>query len=317
MMIIDFECDTPTKESVEDTIRLIESGRGFDKEGYAQQMAPGWAAQIGMSLAEFNEAKERDGLTSLALKLCEVDMARAMSHADVIAMLDAAGVAKACIGNAGRRAGNEDVAKFAAEYPDRLIPWFRIWGDEGENGVAALERGVREWGCKGFEISSYREERYINDPAYWPFLAKCVELDIPVRITAGLHLLSDRPYDYAHPKYLDEVAVRFPELRIVAGLTGWPWVDEACAIASRHKNIFIDFACKRVKHLLAPGAGYEALIYYGARNLQDKIIFATGWGTQMVPLPQLVAETDELPLKDSVRAKWMGGNAARALGLDK
>ena len=36
MMIIDFECDTPTRESVEDTVRLIRSGRGFDKEGYAQ-----------------------------------------------------------------------------------------------------------------------------------------------------------------------------------------------------------------------------------------------------------------------------------------
>ncbi len=316
MNIIDFECDTPTRESVEDTVRLIQSGRGFDKEGYAQQMAPGWAAQIGMSLEEFNEAKATEGLTSLALKLCDADMAKAMSHADVIAMLDGAGVARACIGNAGRRASNEDVAKFAAEYPDRLIPWFRIWGEEGEAGVAALEHGVRELGVKGFEVSSYREGRYINDPAYWPFLAKCVELDIPVRITAGLHLLSDRPYDYAHPKYLDEVAVRFPTLRIVAGLTGWPWVAETCAIASRHQNLYIDFACRRVKYMLAPGAGYEAMIYYGARGLQDKIIFGSGWGTHMLPLAQLVAETDELPLKQSVREKWMGGNAARVLKLD-
>ncbi|MES2895905.1 MAG: amidohydrolase family protein [Pseudomonadota bacterium] len=316
MQIIDFECDTPTREAVEDTVRLIQSGRGFDKEGYAQQMAPGWAAQIGMSLEEFNEAKATQGLTALALKLCEVDMGRAMSHAQVIAMLDEAGVERACIGNAGRRAGNDDVARFAAEYPDRLVPWFRIWGEEGEAGVAALEHGVRELGVKGFEVSSYREGRYINDPAYWPFLAKCVELGIPARITAGLHLLSDRPYDYAHPRYLDEVAVRFPELKIVAGLSGWPWVAETCAIASRHQHLYIDFACRRVKHMLAPGAGYEALIYYGARNLQDKVIFGSGWGTHMIPLAQLVAETAELPLKDSVRAKWMGGNAARVLGLD-
>lgn len=314
-MIIDFECDTPTREAVEDTVRLIEEGRGFDKEGYAQMMAPGWAAQLGMSLEEFNDAKASRGLTALALELCDRDMARAMSHEDVIAMLDAAGVTMACIGNAGRRASNEDVARFAAEYPDRLIPWFRIWGDEGEAGVAALERGVRELGCRGFEVSCYREKRQINDPAYWPFLAKCVELDIPVRITAGMHLLSDRAYDLAHPKYLDEVAIRFPELRIVAALTGWPWVAETCAIASRHKNIWIDFACRRVKHMLAPGAGYEALIYYGARGLQDKVIFGSGWGTQAIPLHQLVAETAELPLKDSVRAKWMGGNAARVLGL--
>lgn len=315
MKVIDFECDTPTVDAVKDTIELIKAGRGFDKEGYAQNMAPGWAAQIGMTLAEFNAAKERDGLTALALKLCEVDMQNAMSHEDVIGMLDAANVEYACIGNAGRRASNEDVAKLAAEYPDRLVPWFRIWGDEGEAGVRQLEQGVKELGCRGFEVSSYREQRYINDPAFYSYYAKCTELGIPVRITTGLHLLSDRPHDYAHPKHLDQVARDFPDLAIVAGLAGWPWVPELVAIATRHRNIYIDFACRRVKHLLAPGAGYEMLIYYGARTLQDKILFASGWGTLQVPLAQLVAECDELPLKDSVRQKWMHDNAARVLGL--
>lgn len=314
--IIDFECDTPTREAVEDTVRLIRSGRSFDKEGYAQLMAPGWAAQIGMTLDEFNAAKATVGLTALALKLCEADMKRAMSHGEIIAMLDGAGVCRACTGNAGRRASNEDVARLAAEFPDRLIAWFRIWGDEGQAGVATLEHGVRELGCRGFEISSYREGRYINDPAYIPFLAKCVELNIPVRITAGVHLLSDRPHDYAHPRYLDELATRFPTLRIVAGLGGWPWVDELVAIAMRRQNLYIDFACRRVKHLLAPGAGYEALIYYGTRVLQDKIIFGSGWCTSMIPLAQLVGETDALPLTDPVRQKWMYANAARVLRID-
>jgi hypothetical protein len=57
MKVIDFECDTPTVEAVKDTIRLIKEGRNFDKEDYAQNMAPGWAAQIGMTLEEFNEAQ--------------------------------------------------------------------------------------------------------------------------------------------------------------------------------------------------------------------------------------------------------------------
>ena len=315
MNVIDFECDTPTREAVEDTIRLIHSGRGFDKEGYAQLMAPGWAAQIGMTLEEFNRAKAEVGLTALALKLCEKDMERAMSHAQIIAMLDEAGVSHACIGNAGRRASNEDVAKLAVEYPDRLIPWFRIWGDEGEAGVAKLEHGVRGLGCRGFEIASYRERRAINDPAYLPFLAKCVELDIPVRISVGVHLLSDRAYDYAHPRFLDEIAIAFPTLRIVAGLGGWPWVSDLVAIAMRHPNLYIDFACRRVKQLMTPGAGYEPLIYYGTRVLQDRIIFASGWGTSMISLSQLIRETDALPLTDTVRRKWMHDNAARLLGL--
>jgi uncharacterized protein len=315
MKVIDFECDTPTAEAVRDTIRLIEQGRGFDKEGYAQNMAPGWAARIGMTLEEFNRAKETEGLTALALKLCEVDMQDAMSHEDIIRMLDAANVEYACIGNAGRRASNEDVAKLAAAYPDRLIPWFRIWGDAGQEGVRQLEHGVRELGCRGFEVSSYREHRYINDDAYHPYYAKCAELGIPVRITTGVHLLSDRPHDYAHPRHIDQVARDFPDLTIVAGLAGWPWVPELVAIALRHRNIYIDFACRRVKHLLAPGAGYEALVYYGARTLQDRMLFASGWGTLQVPLAQLVTECDELPLKESVRRKWMYENAARVLRL--
>ncbi|HEY1930154.1 MAG TPA: amidohydrolase family protein [Caulobacteraceae bacterium] len=314
--VIDFECDTPTREAVEDTIRLIHSGRGFDKEGYAQLMAPGWAAQIGMTLEEFNRAKAQIGLTALALKLCDRDMERAMSHAQIIAMLDEAGVSHACVGNAGRRASNEDVARLAAEYPDRLIPWFRIWGDEGAAGVARLEHGVKALGCRGFEIASYRERRAINDPVYLPFLAKSAELGIPVRISVGVHLLSDRAYDYAHPRFLDEIAIAFPTLKIIAGLGGWPWVSDLMAIAMRHPNLYIDFACRRVKQLLAPGSGYEPLIYYGTRVLQDRILFASGWGTSMIPLSQLVRETEALPLSDTVRAKWMHDNAARVLGLD-
>jgi hypothetical protein len=315
MPVIDFECDTPTLEAVEDTIRLIKEGRGFDKEGYAQMMGRGWARQLGLTPEEFNEAKRTEGLTSLALKLCERHRARAMTDEGVIAMLDEAGVTHACVGNAGRRASNEDVAALAARYPDRLIPWFRIWGDEGEAGVAALERGVRELGCRGFEISSYREGRRIDDPVYRPFLAKCVELRIPVRITVGVHLLSDRAWDLAHPSPLDGIAIAYPELSIVAGLAGWPWVAELVAIALRHRNLYIDFACRRVKQLMAPGAGYEPLIYYGARTLQDRILFASGWGTVGVKLADLVKETEALPLPDAVRAKWMGENAARLMGI--
>ena len=96
---------------------------------------------------------------------------------------------------------------------------------------------------------------------------------------------------------------------------GWPWIGDLVAVAMRHPNLFIDIACRRVKQLLAPGAGYEPLIYYGTRVLQDRMIFGSGWGTSMIPLAQLVRETDDLPLSDTVRAKWMGANAARVLAI--
>jgi predicted TIM-barrel fold metal-dependent hydrolase len=316
MMIFDFECDTPTRDVVEETIRLIRQGRGFDKEGYAQLMAAGWAHELGMTLDAFNEARRKEGLTAMVLKLCDVHMKKAMRDEDVLPMLDAAGVTYACIGSAGRRASNEDVAKLAAKYPGRLFPWFRIWGEEGEAGVKALEHGVRELGCKGFEISSYREQRQINDPVYRPFLAKCAELNIPARITVGMHLLSDRAWDLAHPRHIDEIAMQFPNLKIIMALGGWPWIAESCAMAMRHRHVYIDFACRRVKQMMAPGSGYEPMFHYGSGWLQDKIIFASGWGSNGLSLKAMVDETAELPLSDKVRAKWMGLNAARVMGID-
>ena len=48
------------------------------------------------------------------------------------------------------------------------------------------------------------------------------ELDIPVRIYTNMNYATDRPYDLGHPHHLDQIAMDFPELRIVAGLSGWP-----------------------------------------------------------------------------------------------
>ena len=63
-----------------------------------------------------------------------------------------------------------------------------------------------------------------SDRRYYPLYAKCVELDIPVRIYTAMTYASDRPYDLGHPRHLDQVAMDFPELTIIAGLAGWPWV---------------------------------------------------------------------------------------------
>lgn len=317
MMIVDFECDTPIDDEIDQTLALIRAGRGYDKEGYGQMSGPRWAQRLGISAEEFAERKEREGLTNLALEVCEKSRAEVMSEDAIIAMLDDAGVRHACVGNAGRRASNRAVAELARRHPDRLIPWFRIWGDDGDAGRARLERGIAEEGCRGLEISCYREGRSIDDPVYEPLFEICLAHDVPVRITTGLHLLSDRPHDLAHPRHLDAIATRHPRLKIVAGLAGWPWTLELCAIAMRHAHLYIDIACRRAAQLVQPGAGYEALIALGATPpLSRKILYGSGWGSIGVTLRQSVEEALALPLPDDIKRLWMGENAARLLNLN-
>ena len=55
-------------------------------------------------------------------------------------------------------------------------------------------------------------------------------------------------------------------------------------------------------------------IVYGNSLLQDRVLFATD---DMLPHKRCVDELRALPLKDAVKEKWLGGNAARLLGLEQ
>ena len=309
-MIIDFECDIPTKEVYAEELRSFES---MDNEGmgnYVHIFGEKWAADAGMSREEFETAKKVLTPLELRKKITATAMASAMAEADFIQMLDDADVTFACIGT-GRTASIEHTAQLTKKYPQKFIPWCRINPRKGTAGIAQLEHAVNELGIKGLEVSTFRDELYANDKLYFPLYAKCEELNLPVRIYCTMNYASDKAMDLGRPIYIDDVARNFPQLVIIAGLGGWPWVPELVGLARRHSNVYIDFAAHRPKYLATPGSGFEMLLQFGNTLLQDRILFASSWITQGLPLKQIIGEVMALPLKENVKKKWMGENAAR------
>src|SRR5258708_33798637 len=69
--------------------------------------------------------------------------------------------------------------------------------------------------------------------------------------------------------YLDEVALTFPELRIVAGHIGHPWTDEMIGVAWKHENVYIDTSA------YAPRYYPSQLVHYVKTYGQDKVLFGT------------------------------------------
>jgi predicted TIM-barrel fold metal-dependent hydrolase len=314
-MIIDFECDSPTEAVKKETLKLLESGGGFVHRGYFNFFGDKFAAVLGMSQEEFEVAQKEVGLQELAIRVCKSYLAVTMTHEQFIQLMDDAGVTHACIGTTGMWASVEDTRALADKYKGRLSPFFRSSPHRGMDSVREFEQAVREWGFKGLVVSGFRENLPTNHKKYYPFYAKCVELDVPARITTVLHLYTDRPMDLCRPSHLDEIACDFPELTIVAGLGGWPWVPELTAVASRHKNVYIDLSCQRPLDIQRKGSGFEMLLAHGNHRLQDQMIFASGWGTQGLPLKQIIEETEALTKNETVKRKWMYENAARVLKL--
>jgi uncharacterized protein len=213
---------------------------------------------------------------------------------------------------------NEESTALLRKYPDRFLGLARISINafKGMTGVRELERLVREEGFVALGVSALVDCIPASDRRYYPLYTKAAELGIPVRIYSSMNYANDRPYDLGHPRHLDQVAMDFPELRIIGGLGGWPWVNEMVALVRRHPNLHIDTSAHRAKYLGQPGSGWEMLIQFGNTLIQDKVLVGLSAGLVGQPHETLIEEYMSLPLKDTVKEKWLYKNAARVFGLD-
>lgn len=233
-----------------------------------------------------------------------------MSLPDFVALMDQAGVERGVL-----RAPNHIIADVLAAYRTRFIGMASISPHDGMRGVRELERLVREHGFGGLRVSALFNMVPASDRRYYPLYAKCVELDIPVRIYSNMNYANDRPYDLGHPRHLDQVAMDFPELRIVAGLSGWPWVNEMVGLLRRHPNLYCDTASHRPRYFGVAGSGWDQFLQFGNTLLQDKIMVGLSWEAFGLPMASVVEEYAALPLKDTVMDKWLHANAERFFRL--
>jgi len=238
---------------------------------------------------------------------------------DFISMMDEAGIDLAVLHGEdqettfNKRIPNELVAEVVESHPDRFLGFAGVDPHKGKAAVRELRSAVRERGFAGAMISPWEHLLFSDDEKYFPLYEACVELDVPIWIHASVNFSRQIPMEYGHPLRLDRVAVRFPELKIIAGHAGWPWVLEMVAVAWRHPNVYLDISGIRQKYMGMPDTGWEPLMHYGNTVIQDKVLFATAW--PLLPLDQAVRDVMGLPLKDEVKRKWMGENAARLLGI--
>jgi predicted TIM-barrel fold metal-dependent hydrolase len=240
---------------------------------------------------------------------------------EIIDDLDRAGIAKALItgfdeaSTCGRTfVSNDAVAAIAERHPDRFIAFAGADVMAGPTSLRELERRVTA-GFRGLSLRPFMIGRPASDRAYLPFYAGCAELGIPVSIHTSANWTWTRPSELGHPRWIDEVACQFPDLVLIMSHAGYPWVLEACLVAWKHPNVYLDLAAHRPKYFTTAGAGWESLMRLGQTTIQDKVLYGTGAFLIGRPARELVDELRDLPISDVVLEKWLWRNAARLLGL--
>lgn len=252
----------------------------------------------------------------------ENEAVRLMEPDELVAYLDRCGVDKALLKSGdnettqgpGKKYPMDKLAEYIKGHEDRLIGIAGVDVHKGMRAVRELEWAVKELGFKGVNLGPYELKLRANDKKYYPIYAKCVELGIPVLLHTSINFSTELLLDFGNPMYIDEIAVDFPELKIVCVHGGWPWMTQMCAVAWRHKNVYIEISGIRPKYIAMPGTGYEPLLVYGNSILQNQIVWGSNW-PQVFPDEGIKGVMD-FPLKEEVKKKWLGLNAARMLGIE-
>jgi len=204
----------------------------------------------------------------------------------------------------------EIVADAVQRYPERFSGLAGLDPTEGMTGVRSLERAVREYGFVGAHFYPHWFELAPDHARWYPFYAKCVELDVPVQLQVGQSLVYDpaRPLrSVGRPITLDAVACDFPELKLVGIHVGIPWTDEMIAMAWKHPNVYI--GCDAHSPRYWPEAFVRYINSYG----QDKVIFGTDY--PVLDFERTRREIDSLGLKDEAKRKLLRDNARRIYKL--
>jgi hypothetical protein len=202
----------------------------------------------------------------------------------------------------------EWVRDVVQQYPDTFYGIAGINPLTGMEGVRKLEQAVKEYGFIGAHVYPHWFKAPPNDKIYYPFYAKCCELDVPIQIQIG-HSAQTFVPTVAKPILLDEVAIYFPELKIIGIHIGWPWVEEAIAVTWKHPNVYLGTDAHSPKYWK------PEFVHYLKTRGRDKIIFGTDW--PILQFKRTLDEIDALGLSEEVRRKLLRENLCRVYKIEE
>lgn len=206
----------------------------------------------------------------------------------------------------------ERVYDICSQNPDRFSGLAGVDPFRGMEGLNDLETAVKEYGFVGAHLYPHWCELPPNHRKYYPYYAKCCELGIPIMMQVGHNLIyskNRRLPSVGKPIYLDQVAIDFPELKLIGIHIGIPWTEEMISMCWKHENIYT------AGDAYAPKYWPEAFIHYANSYGKHKVMFGTDW--PVIDPIRAVDEFNNLNFKDSSKELVLRENAMRVFNLDK
>lgn len=214
----------------------------------------------------------------------------------------------------GVKISNADTAGWVKKYPDTFIGFGSVDPWKGNVAVDEVKR-CAEMGLRGMKFQQATQAFCPTNSRFFPIYEACNRLNLPVIFHGGTTAIhAGTPggggllLEYCKPiPYIDEIAARYPELRIIIAHPAWPWHDDQLAVMRHKGNVYMDLSG------WAPKYFPESIIQNANTLVQDKVFFGSDF--PMITPERWLSEFAALPIKETVRPKILLHNAAKFMSI--
>ena len=165
---------------------------------------------------------------------------------------------------------NDAVATFVAAHKDRLIGFMALHPHDPDC-IDEFERCRTELGMRGIKLGA-------NYQNFDPFEARALAIyeraqryGLPILFHQGTSPVREAPIRLSYPLLMDEIAIRYPDLKIIMAHVGHPWQVDTCVVIRKHPNVYADVSA----NFYRPYSFWEQMVKASEWNVLDKLLFGT------------------------------------------
>lgn len=199
----------------------------------------------------------------------------------------------------------DEIQRLAHRFPGRVYGMADYDPNRIRESLEKVERDVTERGFVGVYLHVYGFDIPLDHRKMYPLYALCEGLGIPVSMQVG-HVLEAMPSEHGRPIQLDRIACDFPDLTLVGTHTGWPWVEEAVAVARKWPNVHLSTSAW-LPSQLSP----DFIAFLRSRAGSEKVLF----GSNGLSWERYLDEFRDLGLREDTLESVLVQNPRRVFGL--
>jgi len=163
-------------------------------------------------------------------------------------------------------------ADFVARAPNKLVGFASC--DPTQPGyMEELRHAIETLRLVGLKLGPIYAGFDPQDPICNPIYAYCQERGIPILFHTGTTFNRVAPLHVSRPWLFDEIAIRYPALRMVLAHLGHPWCEECLAVIRKHPHVYADIAALYYR----PWQFYNAMIMAQEYRVTHKLLFGTDY----------------------------------------